>query len=515
MSAKYPYLIFKGHSYYMRVALAKHLHPFARCREIRYSLQTADFKIATTRWKTELWKIQQFCMAFEYMCTLLFKDKTDDLLGKLEQITAKTALPFQIGEQTIQSLKDYLKAFIKKDPKPTLQSVFVQTQLSPEMTTENNKLDTTWFKSLGLIDYNKRAQPKQNQHKTPWQKVMKRFLTHKANKKVMRPSSLDANKRSLFLIFTILRKDYIEDITEKDCLFITERLHNVSRHWGNHKDKILRMTNDSLCNSTIRRHLITFREFMRFAVREKIITNAFNEMIDLPQNCQRNHRSPFTDEELKKIFNPNTYPNPAHRRNQAKFWIPLIALYQGCRQNEICQLNISDIIVQKGVPCFHICADSVDKFVKTEASDRIIPIHPALKQLGFLDYVQYQQEHGEHKVFSCLTNTKRNGYGRIIQGWFARYLDRIGITSPDKVFHSFRHTFECKAIEKRLHTEHQNALGGWTNKGIGQRVYGRHLEIKALHKELSKIAYPLADEMKELEQEFRASFVYRFLATKG
>ena len=152
--------------------------------------------------------------------------------------------------------------------------------------------------------------------------------------------------------------------------------------------------------------------------------------------------------------------------------------------------------------------------MKTEASDRIIPIHPELKQLGFLDYVKYQQEHGEHKVFSCLTNTKRNGYGRIIQGWFARYLDRIGITSPDKVFHSFIHTFECKAIEKRLHTEHQNALGGWTNKGIGQRVYGRHLEIKALHKELSKIAYPLADEIKEFEQEFRSSFVYRFLATK-
>ena len=45
-------------------------------------------------------------------------------------------------------------------------------------------------------------------------------------------------------------------------------------------------------------------------------------------------------------------------------------------------------------------------------------------------------------------------------------------------------------------------------------VYGRHLEIKTLHKELSKIAYPLADEMKEFEQEFRSSFVYRFLATK-
>ena len=44
----------------------------------------------------------------------------------------------------------------------------------------------------------------------------------------------------------------------------------------------------------------------------------------------------------------------------------------------------------------------------------------------------------------------------MVQGWFARYLDKIGITAKDKVFHSFRHTFETNAVENRVPMEYQN-----------------------------------------------------------
>ena len=46
-------------------------------------------------------------------------------------------------------------------------------------------------------------------------------------------------------------------------------------------------------------------------------------------------------------------------------------------------------------------------------------------------------------------------YGRSIQAWFARYLDKIGIPEESKVFHSFRHTFETKAVEVRIPAEYQ------------------------------------------------------------
>jgi len=37
------------------------------------------------------------------------------------------------------------------------------------------------------------------------------------------------------------------------------------------------------------------------------------------------------------------------------------------------------------------------------------------------------------------------------------------------VFHSFRHTFETKAVEKKIPTEYQNA-SGWVDCGVGQRI---------------------------------------------
>ena len=94
-----------------------------------------------------------------------------------------------------------------------------------------------------------------------------------------------------------------------------------------------------------------------------------------------------------------------------------------------------------------------------------------------------------------------------MQHWFARYLDKINIKETDKVFHSFRHTFETKAVEVKIPAEYQNAICGWTDNGVGQRVYGRHKDINAMLEEISKISYPIQKELKELKDLFSDSYV--------
>ena len=63
-------------------------------------------------------------------------------------------------------------------------------------------------------------------------------------------------------------------------------------------------------------------------------------------------RECFTDEELLKIFNPETYPNKL--KDKTRFLISLWALYSGARLNEICQLRFEDIKQQDGIWCFDI-----------------------------------------------------------------------------------------------------------------------------------------------------------------
>lgn len=42
-------------------------------------------------------------------------------------------------------------------------------------------------------------------------------------------------------------------------------------------------------------------------------------------------RAGFTDDELKKIFNPKTYPRKIAIDRIYDFWVPIIALYSGMR----------------------------------------------------------------------------------------------------------------------------------------------------------------------------------------
>ena len=113
-----------------------------------------------------------------------------------------------------------------------------------------------------------------------------------------------------------------------------------------------------------------------------------------------------------------------------------------------------------------------------------------------------------------MNRQKRGLYGRAVQGWFARYLDKLGISDKAKVFHSFRHTFETKAVDKRIPAEYQNAICGWTNHGIGQRIYAHKKDMKIMLEELSKISYPINRELSELQKAFMDSFVMRDIREK-
>ena len=79
----------------------------------------------------------------------------------------------------------------------------------------------------------------------------------------------------------------------------------------------------------------------------------------------------------------------------------------------------------------------------------------------------------------------------------------------NKKYYSFRHTFATKAVEKRVHLEYQNALGGWVDYGVGQRIYGKKKDVRIMLEELSKISYPIHKELKGLEEQFRDSYVFK------
>ncbi|OOW80007.1 integrase [Xanthomonas campestris pv. vitiswoodrowii] len=98
---------------------------------------------------------------------------------------------------------------------------------------------------------------------------------------------------------------------------------------------------------------------------------------------------------------------------------------------------------EDGIPCVRISDEGEHQKVKTEASLRIVPIHPALMKLGFLGWVEELRAAGHQRLFPAAKADAVNGQGNWITKAFGRHMAEVGKDwSPAKRgFHSLRKTF--------------------------------------------------------------------------
>jgi len=124
----------------------------------------------------------------------------------------------------------------------------------------------------------------------------------------------------------------------------------------------------------------------------------------------------------------------------ARFWLPLIALFSGMREEEICQLQLEDIREEVGIWFMDVSGRPPRK-LKNSAAVRRVPIHPELIRIGFLAYVDAKRSKEMSRVFPDLKPGGADGrLGHGFAKWFSRYRQEVGIFRPGLDFHSFRHT---------------------------------------------------------------------------
>ena len=169
-----------------------------------------------------------------------------------------------------------------------------------------------------------------------------------------------------------------------------------------------------------------------------------------------------------------------------RYWATLISAYSGARLNEVCQLNVSDIEKTDRIWVMNLNADSEDKSLKTEAGNRIIPLHPKLNDLGLLDYVKQIQNQDQKKLFPNLKKMRSTGYGTMISRWFRKYLIRLGIKKKGKNFHSFRHTVVNRLTTKQVYEPFIRELIGHSHGSLTMDVYGGRKPLEVLLNECVK-----------------------------
>lgn len=210
---------------------------------------------------------------------------------------------------------------------------------------------------------------------------------------------------------------------------------------------------------------------------------------DAKKSAITNSYKAFAEDELKRIFQP-TLLSQAER--PADFWLPMLGLFTGGRISELAQMDIADVQQHNGVWAFSI-NDEGDKSLKTLAAIRLIPIHPVLLQCGILDYVNDAKAHGT-KLFPYLTPNKFGSYGDTPSERWGNHLDKLNITDPQKVFHSFRSTSNNRLKQNGVSEESRCQFVGHEHDTVNSAIYSDPHNLQFLLDNVaSKLLYPALD----------------------
>lgn len=300
------------------------------------------------------------------------------------------------------------------------------------------------------------------------------------------------------------------DIDKSMIRYYKEVLEKIPKHTRTRGRRISEIMDDSLegpSPKTIKDTLTNVGHFIRWVEGEgyTLESGIYNLLTHYsnPKTGQKGKRVPFSKEDLVKLFQSDVYRTGQWKR-ASEFWVPLLALFTGGTQSELIQLTVTDIYAEKRIDVIDINNKGDGKRLKVagdvdgEGRPRIIPIHPILKKLGFLDFVQFRKEQDGTRLFP---EEERN-----IRGQFGPYGNRfrnyrkslgVGPHHPKELrdFHSFRHLFKTILSDLSADEGIIDDLLGHTSSSrsqVGQR-YSHADRIALKDKLIRKIKFDYID----------------------
>jgi integrase len=149
-------------------------------------------------------------------------------------------------------------------------------------------------------------------------------------------------------------------------------------------------------------------------------------------------------------------------------WGNLLAGFTGARIAEIAELRTTDIrTLADGTVVMVLRADTRDEnqTLKTEESERRVPLHPAILRWGFMDYVKSV---GTGPLFPSVPldrDGRRNHYASNTVGkWF-----RLLISDQRKSFHSWRHDVKTRLHNANVPEKTHDYITGHADLKVGRR----------------------------------------------
>ncbi|MEP1420536.1 MAG: site-specific integrase [Erythrobacter sp.] len=351
-----------------------------------------------------------------------------------------------------------------------------------------------------------------------------------ARKSVWRPKTYKTHMPKLQLLAEYLGGDRIaQSVTRKDlaeypdALLMLRRNHHMTPA-ASFYARLTENPNGRIMASTASGILARTTGLFSWAFKRGYIETNPAEGLSVTAPKQRKgarSRSPFKADHIRTIFSAPRFVGCKSyaRRNEPgdviqkdeDYWIPILAYYTGARLSELVQLHFSDCRLDTDQPHISINEDGSEepgdpdyKHVKSESGVRIIPLHPDLLELGFVEFVREQKKlaRSRKQLFFRIKYGSDGSPSTAYSKKFGRFLSAIGLDDRQLVFHSFRHTIIDAFQNSGTPLQTVNQIVGHSIPGENQ-TYGDGADLAVLWEAMAnvKLLISLMEVIPKMEGE--------------
>lgn len=194
-----------------------------------------------------------------------------------------------------------------------------------------------------------------------------------------------------------------------------------------------------------------------------------------------------------------------HIIRDAKFWLPILALFHGGRLEEFADLYRRDFDREGDVWFMRIEVaeenegeGTTKRRLKNANATRVLPLHPELVRLGFPAYVITIAPNPNDPLFPDLPPQgadQRRG-ARFTRD-FGHYRKEIGVYRAGVAMHAFRHVVTTRLRDTITDTQQDRhvdfLLGHSSGGGEGKARYDKGPGLKAVAATLALLKFPEVD----------------------
>ncbi len=238
------------------------------------------------------------------------------------------------------------------------------------------------------------------------------------------------------------------------------------------------------------------------------ICGVSNKLKDKWKKGEEKRKRVCWDDRIYTFLGSPVFQGPFDDPGEPLYWIPLIARLMGLREEEACQLGPDDFGTDKGIAYLDVkCLDANN--VKTIDSQRRLPVHPTLIELGLLKLVELRRKQGKHRLFVNLTRgeTKKT-YSENFSKKFTYYRKTNGCYWEGLDLHAMRTSFNSDLMNEDKSDAIRCVLMGHDPVDEGARSYAQGLTLETLYEricdvelDVSMIARPFGDNGRFQREE--------------